>query len=430
MAKYPAVQDPKATIDSLHQSVTQLKEAIEILTQQRGARGDAAVTWEELENYRNTSLQDALTTLAEDSNEYATAAVTEAIDAFAGEYETLAAYNLAVTASYQGYADTAAGNAQAAAEAKAATELAAFAGLYSSMANYNVIVTASYEGYADAAADAAQAAAEATAGAALTAFASGYASMAAYETYVSSTYTSLTYLTTNYATASTIAGTYATKANAYAYHTLKLDVNGYVSGTTSTNDGDVADITFITDNMRVAKPGSVTPVAFLETGLNASGATTVVLKADRIKVSSIDTENIITEAATAVWSETDADVNPATLGTELAAITVDVVVGTVDVYFEAELIFQRDDTSASNHVELGLYLDAAGTPLFSRVYPCVVSSGAKIRTVAVFSRVLTGLSVGSHTIKVKLYNTTFDTNTSGRTRIVNDPFLRVLESRR
>jgi hypothetical protein len=48
MAKYPSIPDPIATPESLRQSVTQLKEAVEILTRQRKPITAGAVTWQDL----------------------------------------------------------------------------------------------------------------------------------------------------------------------------------------------------------------------------------------------------------------------------------------------------------------------------------------------------------------------------------------------
>lgn len=46
--KYPAVPAPAADVVSLRNSAHALKETVEILTQQRGDRALAAVTWQDL----------------------------------------------------------------------------------------------------------------------------------------------------------------------------------------------------------------------------------------------------------------------------------------------------------------------------------------------------------------------------------------------
>lgn len=48
--KYPAIPNPAAEVHSLRSSAIALKETVEILTQQRGNRGGAAVTWQDLVN--------------------------------------------------------------------------------------------------------------------------------------------------------------------------------------------------------------------------------------------------------------------------------------------------------------------------------------------------------------------------------------------
>ena len=45
----PTIPEPYADIKSLHATCMALKEAIEVLTQQRGSAGDSAVTWQQLQ---------------------------------------------------------------------------------------------------------------------------------------------------------------------------------------------------------------------------------------------------------------------------------------------------------------------------------------------------------------------------------------------
>lgn len=48
--KYPAIPEPFAEINSVRSTSAALKEAVEILTQQRGSRANSAVTWQDLVN--------------------------------------------------------------------------------------------------------------------------------------------------------------------------------------------------------------------------------------------------------------------------------------------------------------------------------------------------------------------------------------------
>ncbi len=46
--KYPAIPEPQADVLSLRTSSAALKETVEMLTQQRGNKLNAAVTWQDL----------------------------------------------------------------------------------------------------------------------------------------------------------------------------------------------------------------------------------------------------------------------------------------------------------------------------------------------------------------------------------------------
>lgn len=48
MPKFPSIQDPAPTPESLRQSILQIKEAVEILTRQRRPVTSGAVTWQDL----------------------------------------------------------------------------------------------------------------------------------------------------------------------------------------------------------------------------------------------------------------------------------------------------------------------------------------------------------------------------------------------
>jgi hypothetical protein len=47
-AKYPAIPEPVAEINSVRDTSAALKETVEVLTQQRGTRSLSAVTWQDL----------------------------------------------------------------------------------------------------------------------------------------------------------------------------------------------------------------------------------------------------------------------------------------------------------------------------------------------------------------------------------------------
>lgn len=47
-AKYPAIPEPQAEINSVRDTAAALKETVEVLTQQRGTRSLSAVTWQDL----------------------------------------------------------------------------------------------------------------------------------------------------------------------------------------------------------------------------------------------------------------------------------------------------------------------------------------------------------------------------------------------
>jgi hypothetical protein len=47
-AKYPAIPEPLAEINSVRDTSAALKETVEVLTQQRGVRSLSAVTWQDL----------------------------------------------------------------------------------------------------------------------------------------------------------------------------------------------------------------------------------------------------------------------------------------------------------------------------------------------------------------------------------------------
>lgn len=45
---YPAIPDPSSDVDSLRITALAVKEGLEIITRQRGDRGNSAVTWNDL----------------------------------------------------------------------------------------------------------------------------------------------------------------------------------------------------------------------------------------------------------------------------------------------------------------------------------------------------------------------------------------------
>lgn len=47
-AKYPSIPEPQADVLALRASSVALKETVEMLTQQRGNKLNAAVTWQDL----------------------------------------------------------------------------------------------------------------------------------------------------------------------------------------------------------------------------------------------------------------------------------------------------------------------------------------------------------------------------------------------
>lgn len=47
-AKYPAIPEPQAEINSVRDTSAAIKETVEVLTRQRGTRSFSAVTWEDL----------------------------------------------------------------------------------------------------------------------------------------------------------------------------------------------------------------------------------------------------------------------------------------------------------------------------------------------------------------------------------------------
>lgn len=51
MSKFPAISDPIQTIESLHNTILELKQAVETLTRQRKVL-DSAVTWQDLLDLR------------------------------------------------------------------------------------------------------------------------------------------------------------------------------------------------------------------------------------------------------------------------------------------------------------------------------------------------------------------------------------------
>lgn len=47
-AKYPAIPEPTAEINSVRDTCASLKETVEVLTQQRGDRSLSSITWQDL----------------------------------------------------------------------------------------------------------------------------------------------------------------------------------------------------------------------------------------------------------------------------------------------------------------------------------------------------------------------------------------------
>lgn len=57
-AKYPSIQEPTTDNESLRLAILALKEAFEILSQQRGSRLNGAVTWQDLVDLELISASD------------------------------------------------------------------------------------------------------------------------------------------------------------------------------------------------------------------------------------------------------------------------------------------------------------------------------------------------------------------------------------
>lgn len=350
----------------------------------------------------NTAVTAAYQGYADDAEADAIAASEATLDAFASGFDDLAD----LEATLEGYADTVADAAQAAAEATASSALTTFASGYASIAAYNTAVTSAYQTYANNAASTAQTNAIASAASSLTTFASGYASLAAYNTVVSSTYVTSSHLTTNYATASTIAGTYATQANAYAFQTMELDVNDYVTGLYSVNDGASGSITFRVDKLFAASSGG-SPTAFLETGTNQSGATTIVMKADRFVQAGVDTGAIASNAVTRIWTNTGSPITgPITTGTTLVSVNCNsLVTGNIVVLFEADVNINK--TNGNDGDKITVEIHDGVTQLCTREFKNFkIGNDARIRYPLIINRGLTA-ATGNRTISAKVSQSNF-----------------------
>ncbi|MGD9921911.1 MAG: host specificity factor TipJ family phage tail protein [Pseudorhodoplanes sp.] len=129
-----------------------------------------------------------------------------------------------------------------------------------------------------------------------------------------------------------------------AAYTLKLTVDDYVSGFTSVNDGDVADFIFVADNLKAAAPGSVSPKTFLEVGSNAAGATTLVLKADSIKVDSVDVNNVKEGAVIGIATYYAASLDNLDTNSAVGFATIVSKTGKLDINYDS--YHEADDSNA------------------------------------------------------------------------------------
>lgn len=246
-------------------------------------------------------------------NENLSASITEAMDvAITTAGEALAAYALTVAATYASI-----GEIDAAVDASVGAAMTAFAGAYETLAEYDLDVQATY------ATQGALTSAIAGVNSTITTFASGYASLAAYKTAVEATYASTylsqasasstylaqataasTYVTitnaaaiyltqanasSTYLSISTAASLYATAGSVAAMYALTLDVNGYISGFESINNGATSSFTILADNFRIAKPGVTggTATTLFEVGTNFDGFPAIILKNGHLSVDTI-----------------------------------------------------------------------------------------------------------------------------------------------
>lgn len=300
---------------------------------------------------------------AEDAQANAIATANSALTAFASGHSSLAAFETNLTAGYQTYADTAAGQAQTNAEATAASELSAFAGPYTSMANYNTTVTSAYQSFANNAANNAETNAEATAATALSTFSSGHSTLAAFETSLTTTYD----------------GRYS---SLIVFGELQDDVDAVELkfGVTGTIDGVSGG--FIFTGIQTLG-GGVTYDLIIDANVTING--------NLLVNGTITTLKAATHAFTETWAATGANKGPLTFpsGTVIVSMTCDIQIGTdVLVEFDCDATLHKDNGTEEHSFVLLFQIE--GVTIFTRAYRSNAYGGnSKIRYPLTFKRRIT-----------------------------------------
>lgn len=212
----------------------------------------------------------------------------------------------------------------------------------------------------------------------------------------------------HFASAVSEIGAWATQATAYAWHTIELNADGYVSGTYSQNDGGTADITFLVDTLKVAKAGVTggTAKTFLQVGTNQDGTASITIKADVIEAASIITGGIGLGAVSATSAATSA--GPTTSlgdGGDVHITHTKTLIGneageaTVLITFTGTYNCTRDPYDSRDVLGLAVSVDGV-TKSEHYIYPVEGGGDSVIATTTNFTTVIEGLSPGSRDFEI------------------------------
>lgn len=209
-------------------------------------------------------------------------------------------------------------------------------------------------------------------------------------------------------------------STAYAWATLTLNVNDYVSGWTTVNDGNSADFTFLVDNLKVAKAGvsGGTAKTFLQVGTNQDGTPSITIKADVIEAESIITGGIEPGATSATTASTSAggsdlgDAGDVHISHTKTLIGNEAGEATVLLTFTGTYNCARDPYDSRDVLGLGIS-HGSGTVAEHYIYPVEGGGDSIINTTTNFTLILEGLATGSNTFEI--YTIATPTNNSGST---------------
>lgn len=370
-------------------------------------------------------------TLARDS---LSASIEEVRTVALGVDSALAVFQLTVSATY----------ATQASVAEVSESLTAFASGYESMAEYNLFVTSTF----------ATSAALASVSSSFTAFTSGYASMAVYDLSVQAQFGSLS------ASVNVVAAAVAdVEGYIGAVYGVTVTVDGYGSGFQLYNGGSTSSFTVTASTFQVAAPGETggAPVPVFQVS-TVNGDSRLVLRGDmyadgiifgrsivgaeitgsHIKADTIETTNIKSEAATALFSATGSDNTAITDNDVLVEVTCNIVNGQALVFFTGEPICEKTApggaADTSGYVTIDFYVDGVAKNKAVKFKSTNTYNGTahrlKLRHPLTMMARISDIAPGTRTISAVLTAVNEFDSGSIDSRSILTPTIAVMESRR